>query len=1111
MAKKNILGEGFPKYVRDQVKVRQEKLGENPISDASIIKNDGKTAWIKLASSVDLNSQAQRELSITANLPESIQSSNYAARSLVLYNGTTNQFFNSPREGITGPYTWQGDIINSDTGASVGSGKVSDEGGAYGFGGFEQGANPMPGILDFKVTPRNRGGIRDATINIKANNIRQFQLLESLYLRLGYHVFIEWGWDTYYNNQSNLVVTDAIDSLPLSNFLRSDQAEYYKILDLINKEKEKSNGNYDALLGRVVNFTWTLTEGGGYDISIRVLSAGDVLDSLKLPNLPTSELALAENQLKATTKQGENTVVFTPDSLAKTPEANKSSLHRWLWLIEHILTPNIDQFGNQIDSLVREGSIDDWKNSYITIYKNEFGISPEVREYATPGVLRGTGANGLYLTDLIPGINARYEVKTSYGIAKPPRIGAFYGNFRTSNNEILSGEYTRQDMFISFGNLLGFISKTLMYYNQNTEQPIIDIDFDLNSNYCYTFPIVPQLCNTTTLSINDNICLVNGFAYIRQNGKDSINKLWPNVFPLNDDPFNQDSTKSFGRTMAIQISMNCIRRCADNAYDSVEHTINLNKFLDLLLEEINSCFYGTINLVTQIDPDTNILYILDLSQIPDIDSLGVDTTLTKFRVSGFNLGEASFLKEVNITSEVSKNIANQLMIGAQQSGNVVSNVPTGLTAFNNGYTDRVFTKKLDSYQTKKNQQLAREKQKREEEIQRLKEEAALNIFISQYKIYIEYIKLALQDKLPSDTTKAQYYNAVESIVKWELSQITSDANATSDDNGQVNFQGQNPPGYIPISLNLTMEGLAGIKLFNKFSISEEYLPFSYRNQFNFIVKGITHEVKNNYWVTQIESLCVPKPKTILGSSNEGIGILGTNDTLDTTTTTSNSSVQNKSNRCATDPNDNFGRLIGSESQIPAPWNKKATATGNKNIIYAMFRIAGFTKYQAAVALGNAQGESNFNNLAIGDFCQSYGLFQLHSVKGVGVSALLGRYPYVQPSERAQLFNPYVNTLIILSSAAGQEIQNSTDLVTATVAFVNKVERPKDKINAQKQRLVYAKNFSNFDLTKEQYAAVVKELQSVTFTTPKGVKLDGLTALLSTAKYYGLTPNTSLYK
>ena len=87
MARKNILGEGFPKYVREQVKVRQQKLGENPISNASIIKNDGKTSWIKLASSVNLNSQAQRELSITADLPENIERQNYLARSLVLFNG----------------------------------------------------------------------------------------------------------------------------------------------------------------------------------------------------------------------------------------------------------------------------------------------------------------------------------------------------------------------------------------------------------------------------------------------------------------------------------------------------------------------------------------------------------------------------------------------------------------------------------------------------------------------------------------------------------------------------------------------------------------------------------------------------------------------------------------------------------------------------------------------------------------------------------------------------------------------------------------------------------------------------------------------------------------
>jgi len=853
----------------------------------------------------------------------------------------------------------------------------------------------MPGILDFKVTPRNRGGIRDATINIQANNIRQFQLLESLYLRLGYHVLIEWGWTNYYDNQGNLVTRDDTESPVMANFLQSNQSEYYKILDLINVEKEKSNGNYDALLGRVVNFTWTLRDGGGYDISIRILSAGDVLDSLKLPNLPTSELTLAENQLKATTKQGDETVPFTPQDLAKTPEANKSSIHRWLWLIDHILIPNTDQFGNKIDSLNIEGSVEDLRNTYITLYKNEFGISPELREKSEPG-LRGEGFVSYYLTDLIPGINARYEVKTSYGIAKPPRIGAFYGEFRTEVNDMKSENYERINKFISFGTLLGFISKTLMYYNQNTEQPIIDIDFDLNNNYCYTYPIVPGICDATTLSINDDICLVNAYANVREGGIDSIRKLWPSVFPLQDEPFNQDSTKSFGRTMAIQISMNTIKRCADSAYDSVEHTINLNNFLDNLLKEINSCFYGTINLVTQIDPDTNILYILDLSQIPDIDSLGVDTTLTKFRVSGFNRGEASFLKE-----------------------------PTGLTSFNKGYTDRVFTKRLDSYQTKKNQQLERQKQQKAEEIKRLQEEAALKIFLSQYQIYKQYLILALKNKLPSDTIKAQYYNCVESIIKWELSQITSDLNTTTDDSGQVTFQGQNPPGYIPISLNLTMEGLAGIKLFNKFTISEEYLPFSYRNAFDFIVKGITHTVKNNYWETQIESLCVPKPRIILGPPTTGEG----------------------------------------------------------------------------------QAESNFNNLANGDACQSYGLFQTHTTKGAGIDVLLGNRKaslIANIDTRYAFFNPYVNTLAILDSAFRYNLKNSTTLVSATTTFVDKIERPNDREGAKKTRAVFATNLQNYKISAADAQTVLNELASITFTVSGNRKLSGTEVLSQLIYYWGIT-------
>ena len=46
-----------------------------------------------------------------------------------------------------------------------------------------------------------------------------------------------------------------------------------------------------------------------------------------------------------------------------------------------------------------EGSIEDWRNAYFTIYKNEFGITPEYREASEPG-FRGLGFVGYYLTNL---------------------------------------------------------------------------------------------------------------------------------------------------------------------------------------------------------------------------------------------------------------------------------------------------------------------------------------------------------------------------------------------------------------------------------------------------------------------------------------------------------------------------------------------------------------------------------------------------------------------------------------------------------------------------------------------------------------------------------------
>ena len=297
----------------------------------------------------------------------------------------------------------------------------------------------------------------------------------------------------------------------------------------------------------------------------------------------------------------------------------------------------------------------------------------------------------------------------------------------------------------------------------------------------------------------------------------------------------------------------------------------------------------------------------------------------------------------------------------------------------------------------------------------------------------------------------------------------------------------------------------GINVFNKFTISEEYLPFSYRGAFDFIVKGITHIVKNNYWTTQIESLCVPKPRTVFGTPTEGEGI-GI-DTFAGNTGGSSDGLSRSKTKCATDPNDNFGRLVSDETQIPAPWNRKYTATQNKNIIYTLFRIAGFTQTQAAVALANAQAESNFNNLANGDACQSYGLFQTHTTKGAGIDVLLGNRKaslIANIDTRYAFFNPYVNTLAILDSAFRYNLKNSTTLVSATTTFVDKIERPNDRERAKKTRAVFATNLQNYKISTADAQTVLNELAAITFTVSGNRKLSGTEVLSQLIYYWGVT-------
>ena len=98
-------------------------------------------------------------------------------------------------------------------------------------------------------------------------------------MRLGYSVLLEWGNTIYFDN-AGVLQKNQINSIA-TDFLNGT-LDVNTTLTKIQEKREQSNGNYDALYGRVVNFSWDFAEDGSYNINLIIRSIGDVIESLKM-------------------------------------------------------------------------------------------------------------------------------------------------------------------------------------------------------------------------------------------------------------------------------------------------------------------------------------------------------------------------------------------------------------------------------------------------------------------------------------------------------------------------------------------------------------------------------------------------------------------------------------------------------------------------------------------------------------------------------------------------------------------------------------------------------------------------------------------------------------
>jgi len=784
----NIVGEGFDPKITEQIIKRQTIYGSINRSNDELTYLNTRTGWCKLVSSVDID-----DINIDNVRDLGLGGSNLA-KAYVLYGGSSFES-RSGKDGAFESISREG-ISNDNSINNLN---------AYGVGGNEMGLRPMPGIISAEIKTETRGSIKRATVRIKANNKKQFDIVDILYMRLGYSVLLEWGHSSYYENGDNgKYQTDINNSLAEAflyqgsytytdenNNSKTVDVNYETILDIIQTKRLTSCGNYDAMFAKVVNFSWTFTKEGTYDITINLISLGDVIESLKTNVLLGKE--------------------WTNNNSA--PQQNTGSA--------------------------------------VVVFKD----SNEIASY----------------------FYAQQSILASY----PTGSGNHFGVLKVQNpNDINDTIFFRQEYqnsqfqyYIRLGYFLQWVEENLIYdIDNNPSLKVLKIDTDIESNIIHVLrnqtSSDPRVCTWNQVFEYDGV--VDPKYYFAAETND------PGYYIDNNNNNRQDQNENlYVKIMNTYFNLDHIITQVNLLSSSdLEGRVSLYDLLNIFCKGWNNSTGNYNDLEPVIDTEKNIIRIVDKVTLPDRDQIlkdfGLVTTPAVFNVYRYQLGigrqydadgnlldisspnelykykqsYAGFIKDFNFTTTVSPRLATMMTVGSTKQGYVLGQDATALSRMNNNLTDR-FKKIITSTEQTNNSSFQPLSQRYQVSLQ------AYHNFLKTlgFKENSVVGGAHILDKLPTLDDKA--------ITAFTQTQKQFNEYQQALDSIEVSSASPNI-GFLPFDLSLTMDGLSGMKVYQKFTIDSDFLPSNYPETLEFLIKGITHTIQNNVWNTTIDSMAIPK-------------------------------------------------------------------------------------------------------------------------------------------------------------------------------------------------------------------------------------------------------------
>lgn len=718
------------------------------------------------------------------------------------------------------------------------------------------GIRPQPGIENMDVVSHNQfGSLRTATVNFKVWSKEDLDACETLYMRPGMSVLLEWGWSLYLEGEGENIRVEEMGLGLKDEIFDIKNKTLLQVLKKIGDLQKQYGYGYDAIFGFTKNFSWSLRPDGGYDCSVNIVSPGELVESLNVAYPPTdidvasyqsyfskllaTKLEEAQGSRDKAIKEVDPILFGIFGGGAADPmERAKNNTYK--------LFEEIQAFSSKIPDFKTQTALSTFFNFDIMYFAfNKFTEFVKEKKGLT---LCKLGLDGIdqqsrYANRVV----AKYPNSRFHDILGVNWINPEYEKTKDGKlalqdgEEIVIPEYTPQ-LYIKYGLLIEVFNSFMLQSGANaitpisTESPATFNDMQgtamsLNPGVCILpqdFAVLQKNRPVNKLTFTDNTSELSSSIIARKPERPTLNQAALDsslLSELSSFANISEADTASNNILDIFVSVDLIRSLLETSglkriSSNGVQLIKLYDFIEQVNSQINQACAGMFELSLQYFEHEGQFALIDRRSFDD--NAGNPTQLDI-------LGLGSMFHGISLSSKLTPELSSAIAISAQTKVRSGDSSTASFLKFNEGIRDRVVQdrKLVGSF-------VKEEEDKYNSPLSDDPEESIAQI----YQIYT--LVYGLGNWLPASWTAARE----------KLHQYNNERFGNSEDG---NVAGR---VVIPFISQLTIDGMSGFNILNGFKIDSNLLPYTYdtiSGGVGLVITGISTRVDSSKWVSVLNS------------------------------------------------------------------------------------------------------------------------------------------------------------------------------------------------------------------------------------------------------------------